>query len=111
MTKREKYEADFIQFADSFRLSPAYLALKEADRALTEDFRAQDMYKKKAQMEGDLYLIFKLHPENKDAALKEYKALVQEMEKIPAAVAYEKAYGEVCRIKKIFEDEILRRLI
>lgn len=108
----ERFQKKLEEYQEEFINSDEYKNLKELDLKLEKDEELLKLVKIKKDIEDKLSLNYLISSDSeKENLLKEYKKINDEINKLPIVIEYNNAYNKIKRIKNIFEDELLRKLV
>ena len=108
----ERFQKKLEEYQEEFINSDEYKNLKELDLKLEKDEELLKLVKIKKDIEDKLSSNYLISSDSeKENLLKEYKKINDEINKLPIVIEYNNAYNKIKRIKNIFEDELLRKLV
>lgn len=108
----ERFQKKLEEYQEEFINSDEYKNLKELDLKLEKDEELLKLVKIKKDIEDKLSLNYLISSDSeRENLLKEYKKINDEINKLPIVIEYNNAYNKIKRIKNIFEDELLRKLV
>ena len=108
----EKFQKKLEEYQEEFVNSDEYKNLKELDLKLEKDEELLKLVKIKKDIEDKLSSNYLISSDSeRENLLKEYKKINDEINKLPIVIEYNNAYNKIKRIKNIFEDELLRKLV
>lgn len=110
MTKEETFEKALTEFDSSFRNSDVLKSLKKADEELDLNKELRPLAERKKELESKISLAY-LQGQDYQSIMDEYKALFKELADNPSVKKYNQAYGEVIKIKAIFDKGIFFKLL
>ena len=108
----ERFQKKLEEYQEEFINSDEYKNLKELDLKLEKDEELLKLVKIKRDIEDKLSSNYLISSDSeRENLLKEYKKINDEINKLPIVIEYNNAYNKIKRIKNIFEDELLRKLV
>ena len=108
----ERFQKKLEEYQEEFINSDEYKNLKELDLKLEKDEELLKLVKIKRDIEDKLSSNYLISSDSeREKLLKEYKKINDEINKLPIVIEYNNAYNKIKRIKNIFEDELLRKLV
>ena len=108
----ERFQKKLEEYQEEFVNSDEYKNLKELDLKLEKDEELLKLVKIKRDIEDKLSSNYLISSDSeRENLLKEYKKINDEINKLPIVIEYNNAYNKIKRIKNIFEDELLRKLV
>ncbi|MBP3713675.1 MAG: YlbF family regulator [Bacilli bacterium] len=108
----ERFQKKLEEYQEEFINSDEYKNLKELDLKLEKDEELLKLVKIKKDIEDKLSSNYLISSDSeRENLLKEYKKINDEINKLPIVIEYNNAYNKIKRIKNIFEDELLRKLV
>ncbi len=108
----ERFQKELEEYQEEFINSDEYKNLKELDLKLEKDEELLKLVKIKKDIEDKLSSNYLISSDSeRENLLKEYKKINDEINKLPIVIEYNNAYNKIKRIKNIFEDELLRKLV
>ncbi len=108
----ERFQKKLEEYQEEFVNSDEYKNLKELDLKLEKDEELLKLVKIKKDIEDKLSSNYLISSDSeRENLLKEYKKINDEINKLPIVIEYNNAYNKIKRIKNIFEDELLRKLV
>ena len=108
----ERFQKKLEEYQEEFINSDEYKNLKELDLKLEKDEELLKLVKIKKDIEDKLSSNYLISSDSeRENLLKEYKKINNEINKLPIVIEYNNAYNKIKRIKNIFEDELLRKLV
>lgn len=108
----ERFQKKLEEYQEEFINSDEYKNLKELDLKLEKDEELLKLVKIKKDIEDKLSSNYLISSDSeRENLLKEYKKINDEINKLPTVIEYNNAYNKIKRIKNIFEDELLRKLV